>query len=136
MTKHNTCQSKRSNCYTHTDSCVKYVSCVSDIMPVWLHTLVVSAVSRMQQQYHACNSTITHATAQSRMQQHHHACNSTITHATAQSRMQQHYHACNSTIQHNHACNSIVTHATLVSRMQQQQACNVTHAVYARGRTR
>ena len=49
----------------------------------------------MQQQYHTCNSNITHATAAiSRMQQQqYHTCNSSdITHATAVSRMQQQYH--------------------------------------------
>ena len=63
----------------------------------------------MQQQYHACNSSITHATAISRMQQQYHACDDSITYATAVSRMQQQHHACYGNIMH----------ATAISRMQQ-----------------
>jgi len=46
----------------------------------WHHASVVAYFSGI--------SSITHATAISRMQQYNHACNSTITHATAQSRIQ------------------------------------------------
>ena len=77
---------------------------------------VITAVSRMQQQYHTCNSSITHATAVSRMQQQYHACNSSITHATAVSRMQQQYYACDSSSNDTHATAVAVT----MTCMQQQ----------------
>ena len=85
-------------------------------------THATAAMSRMQLQYHACNSS--NITISRMQQQQCHACNSSnVTHATAI-----------------HACNSSVTHATAaISRMQQQQchACNsssVTHATAAMSR--